>query len=306
MTNQPSPPYKEEKKDETCSLVLAGYIERGSHITSHARHVRRPFPARFSLPSKLHITNESPPPPSRAQHEKQSVEEAVTSPDNQKIKRKTDADMDNMDMEYSYDNSFSSRAGADGKGKQKAADQEGFGDQQKTFYSGRENTVFFNNTNAYPLSPPESEPDYPLSPSTQPLNLRQNVWPVKSAPFTNSDSTTWPASPSPFALGAATTTTNITYPLSPPASDYGTPAPTKAPSIPPVAADTTFQILVRDLSGRTVTVDDAKSTTTVRELKRKFSEKADVPISELRFIFLGKEMSDGEWHFLYLLVAGDT
>ncbi|KAH0555749.1 hypothetical protein GP486_006306 [Trichoglossum hirsutum] len=200
--------------------------------------------------------------------------------------------MDNMDMEYSYDNPFPGVAGADVKGKQKATDQDGSVDHQNSFYFGRGDNAAFSNINSYPLSPPESEPDFPISPSIQPLNLRHGAFPPRSAPLANNGFTNWASSPSPFALAAPTT--NITYPLSPPASDYGTPAPAREPATPQTVTDTAFQILVRDLNGRTITIDEVKSTTSVREIKEKYSEKGDVPVCEIRLIFSGKEMSDGE------------
>lgn len=129
----------------------------------------------------------------------------------------------------------------------------------------------------YPLSPPASDESYSPAPFTPPLNA-------------------------------------LSYPLSPPATEWsGSPPPsasTPFPYSPSHAISTTergkrspterFQITVRDLTGRIVTLNDITSSMKVSELKEKFEAKEGIPTLEQKLIFEGKELTDGTVYFLLL------
>jgi Ubiquitin family len=103
------------------------------------------------------------------------------------------------------------------------------------------------------------------------------------------------------------------YPLSPPESvtDVSPPASASSPTsyapslstpgtesdnglLTLVGAPERFQITVRDLTGRIVTLNDIESSMKVSELKDKFEKKESIPKCEQKFIFQGKELINGK------------
>jgi len=177
--------------------------------------------------------------------------------------------------------------GEDAKGKQKATSQGPYANQNYFNYGGVTANTFENPANTYyPLSPPQSEYDYSPSPFKP---AGSAIYPPTSP--SQSDSNCWSSPPAP---------SNVTqYPLSPPASEYNC-------SSPPSTTTTPFQILVRDLCGRTVTLGNIQPFTKLIEVKEKFAEKEDIPTHEQRFIFEGKEMEDDREVSYYNVRSGST
>ena len=54
-----------------------------------------------------------------------------------------------------------------------------------------------------------------------------------------------------------------------------------------------FQIFVRNLNGKTVTIN-VKRTDTVEDLKARVKEKTHIPAHEQRLIYGGKQLEDGK------------
>jgi hypothetical protein len=105
------------------------------------------------------------------------------------------------------------------------------------------------------------------------------------------------------------------YPLSPPESVRGwsPPASVSSPtsyelslsspgtetddgSLTWVGTPERFQIMVRDLTGHTVTLNDIESTMKVDELKDKFEKKEGIPKHEQKYLFQGKELTDRKFY----------
>jgi hypothetical protein len=84
--------------------------------------------------------------------------------------------------------------------------------------------------------------------------------------------------------------------VSPPESDNGavTPPPESGTKVPKAKTETeTFQIMVREFSGRTIALENVKADMKVREIKQKLEQKDGVPPHEQRLMFQDKELRDG-------------
>ena len=62
----------------------------------------------------------------------------------------------------------------------------------------------------------------------------------------------------------------------------------------PVSGDVSFQIFVRDIDGKTRTINEVRKTDSVDDLKNKVREKTGIPIHEQRLIFGGKQLESGK------------
>lgn len=52
------------------------------------------------------------------------------------------------------------------------------------------------------------------------------------------------------------------------------------------------QLFVRTLGGRTYTLSPISFSSTVRHVLRRLSEKSDIPVSEMRLIYAGRNLTD--------------
>jgi hypothetical protein len=135
----------------------------------------------------------------------------------------------------------------------------------------------------YPLSPPASDESYSPAPFAPPLNPLS--YPL-SPPATE-----WSGSPPPSA--------STPFPYSPSPAISTTERGNRSPTSTAVTPER-FQITVRDLTGRIVTLNDITSSMKVSKLKEKFEAKEGIPTLEQKLIFEGKELTDGTVYFLLL------
>jgi hypothetical protein len=136
---------------------------------------------------------------------------------------------------------------------------------------------------SYPLTPPASDESYSPAPFAPPLNALS--YPL-SPPATE-----WSGSPPPSA--------STPLPYSPSHAISGTERDNRLPTSTAVTSEP-FQITVRDLTGRIVTLNDITSSMKVSELKEKFEAKEGIPILEQKLVFGGKELTNGTVYFLLL------
>ena len=54
-----------------------------------------------------------------------------------------------------------------------------------------------------------------------------------------------------------------------------------------------FQIFVKTLPGKTISIDDVNPSDTIASVKKKFAEKVGFPIDDFRFVYAGSNLADG-------------
>jgi len=162
--------------------------------------------------------------------------------------------------------------------------QSRFSDGSTDFNASKTSAVTY-----YPLSPPASDESYSPAPFAPPLNPLS--YPL-SPPATE-----WSGSPPPSA--------STPFPYSPSPAISTTERGNRSPTSTAVTTER-FQITVRDLTGRIVTLNDITSSMKVSKLKEKFEAKEGIPTLEQKLIFEGKELTDGYEISHYNIQADST